>query len=408
MYNKYLGILTILISALFLNAQDFSFNEFVDTWEGVSTSESNYAWNTDITIEVQPTGYYSDSSDLLMPPYYYPDTQMCEYDAYSNRLHFWYLNTVYAGQYFYSHSYFEVVNYDGYNLELHYNFWDDPEPHPDVWTISLTRSGGVPEGVLEGIVVDLDSYFPLEGILISTGEMNTETDEYGNFNMQIEQGSYDVLFSHPGYEDMIYYGVNIQPGAQVDLQVSMQHLYEPPTDLSYQIYNSTVTMEWNSPPGPGLTEYRVYRDYQFHNSTSNLYYIENELPPGTYFYYIVAVYGEIESEPSEMVQVIISGTDNSSDQITSVTVLEGNYPNPFNPQTTINFNLSESSPVELSIFNVKGEKVRSLINGTLTADNYNIIWNGRDDSNRKLAGGVYMYKLKAGVYTSTRKMIMLK
>ncbi|HPF33097.1 MAG TPA: hypothetical protein PK907_08800, partial [Candidatus Sabulitectum sp.] len=52
---------------------------------------------------------------------------------------FWYLQTVYSGMYFYQHFYYEVVEYDGTYLEMHYNFWDDPEPLPQVQTISLTR-----------------------------------------------------------------------------------------------------------------------------------------------------------------------------------------------------------------------------------------------------------------------------
>jgi len=74
-------------------------------------------------------------------PSLYPDTQMCEYDEATNRVHFWYLYLVYAGQHFYQHIYFEVVEYTGNSLELHYNFWDDDVPHPEAQTISLVRSG---------------------------------------------------------------------------------------------------------------------------------------------------------------------------------------------------------------------------------------------------------------------------
>ena len=99
-----------------------------------------------MTLVVNADGSYSDSSGLLMPPLY-PDTQMCEYEETSNRVHFWYLDLVYSGQHFYQHFFYEVVAYDGYTLEMHYNFWDDPEPHPEVQTITLTRVEGGPPAV---------------------------------------------------------------------------------------------------------------------------------------------------------------------------------------------------------------------------------------------------------------------
>ena len=139
-YMLYFTILATLFAHQAL-AQDFSFDEFVGTWEGEYTSESFGGDQFPMTLEVYANGFYTDSSGYFMPPYYYPDTQNWEFDEATNRLHFWYLNTVYAGQRFYQHFYYEVVSYTGNTLELHYNFWDDPEPHPQAGTIILARAG---------------------------------------------------------------------------------------------------------------------------------------------------------------------------------------------------------------------------------------------------------------------------
>jgi hypothetical protein len=120
--------------------QAFTFDAFVGTWEGTISSQHFGGYSEPITLDVQADGTYTDSSGRLMPTIY-PDTQQCEYDEATNRVHFWYLQTVYAGQYFYQHIYFEVVSYTGDTLELHYNFWDDPEPHPEAQTIALVRAG---------------------------------------------------------------------------------------------------------------------------------------------------------------------------------------------------------------------------------------------------------------------------
>ncbi|MFO7895715.1 MAG: C10 family peptidase [Candidatus Cloacimonadales bacterium] len=90
------------------------------------------------------------------------------------------------------------------------------------------------------------------------------------------------------------------------------------------------------------------------------------------------------------------------------TSLESNYPNPFNPTTTISYNLAEEGEVELEIFNVKGQKVKTLVSEKQAAGTHSVVWNGKDNSGSNLSSGVYFYKLRSGSYTSTRKMILLK
>jgi Secretion system C-terminal sorting domain len=86
-----------------------------------------------------------------------------------------------------------------------------------------------------------------------------------------------------------------------------------------------------------------------------------------------------------------------------------NYPNPFNPNTEISFALEETTNGELVIYDVKGKKIKTLFTGSIEADRlYNIIWNGEDENGQSVASGIYFYKIKAGKYSETRKMIMLK
>ncbi|MFO8145596.1 MAG: choice-of-anchor J domain-containing protein [Candidatus Syntrophosphaera sp.] len=91
-----------------------------------------------------------------------------------------------------------------------------------------------------------------------------------------------------------------------------------------------------------------------------------------------------------------------------VTQLKGNYPNPFNPETTIRFSLKEAAPVNIGIYNVKGQLVRTLVNAEKTSGNHSVVWNGRDDNGSSVSSGVYFYKMNAGKYSSTRKMILMK
>ncbi len=88
--------------------------------------------------------------------------------------------------------------------------------------------------------------------------------------------------------------------------------------------------------------------------------------------------------------------------------LKQNYPNPFNPVTRINFGLAQNSTVKLRIFNILGQEVRMLINGYLGAGRHDVQWDGRNDQGRLLSSGVYIYKLTAGEFSRSRKMILLK
>ncbi len=88
--------------------------------------------------------------------------------------------------------------------------------------------------------------------------------------------------------------------------------------------------------------------------------------------------------------------------------LAANYPNPFNPTTTIKYGLKSDSNVNLAIYNLKGQLVKTLVNKHQKAGYHKIVWNGKDNSGKTASSGVYFFRIKAGKFTSTKKMIMLK
>jgi len=85
-----------------------------------------------------------------------------------------------------------------------------------------------------------------------------------------------------------------------------------------------------------------------------------------------------------------------------------NYPNPFNPVTTIEFELPQESDVTLEIFNIRGQKVRNLYDCYSAPGIYSLYWNGKDDDGRQLPSGIYLYKLVTEYEVVTRKMMLLK
>ena len=88
--------------------------------------------------------------------------------------------------------------------------------------------------------------------------------------------------------------------------------------------------------------------------------------------------------------------------------LSQNFPNPFNPGTLIKYQLPEKAKVRLNIYNLLGQKVRTLVDAELEPGFKSIYWDGRDDFGRTVSAGVYIYELVAGSYVATRKMVMVK
>lgn len=99
---------------------------------------------------------------------------------------------------------------------------------------------------------------------------------------------------------------------------------------------------------------------------------------------------------------------NDHNIIPNITRLHDNYPNPFNPVTTISFDLDHTEDTQLLIYNVRGQKVKQLVNKTLESGCYSYVWNGEDDNNRPVASGVYFVRLKSGKQEISRKCLLMK
>lgn len=88
--------------------------------------------------------------------------------------------------------------------------------------------------------------------------------------------------------------------------------------------------------------------------------------------------------------------------------LEQNYPNPFNPETLISFELPQREFVSLKVYNILGQEVASLVAAELSVGRHTVKWDGRDFSGRAVASGLYLYRITAGSFSQTRKMILLR
>ncbi|MCK4653273.1 MAG: T9SS type A sorting domain-containing protein [Candidatus Cloacimonetes bacterium] len=161
-------------------------------------------------------------------------------------------------------------------------------------------------------------------------------------------------------------------------------------------------------------------EFTFSDSLGNFQF---KLPAGTYDVYAERVFYEdiiqyeIEVFDGQFTQIAISMIEivdvkeNTIPHSSNIISNLRNYPNPFNPETTIEFSIKLDSKVELSIYNIKGQKVRTLHpfpNPDLSGGTRSVIWNGKDSNNKSVASGIYFYKIKVGDFQKVRKMILLR
>ena len=89
-----------------------------------------------------------------------------------------------------------------------------------------------------------------------------------------------------------------------------------------------------------------------------------------------------------------------------------NYPNPFNPNTTIQFEIpfteKQKVNVELRIYNLQGELIRTLVNEEKSPGIYRVLWNGDDQFGEKVVSGIYLYRINIGEFSAVKKMILVK
>ena len=176
-----------------------------------------------------------------------------------------------------------------------------------------------------------------------------------------------------------------------------------------------LDLSWDMPSMNDFDHFNIYfaiddDDFELIDETIGIEYIyeyEN-IPATTYKFYLTTVnQQEMESDPSEIVEFLTVEADGNIIPIS--TKLIGNYPNPFNPETTISFSVTQTSSfVNLEIFNIKGQKVKQLVNENLPAGRHIAVWNGVDDNEKQVASGVYFYRMKSGDYQKSRKMLLLK
>ena len=119
-------------------------------------------------------------------------------------------------------------------------------------------------------------------------------------------------------------------------------------------------------------------------------------------------YGAFKLEPRDDDDIDLIGVGADSNQISNNKILLYNYPNPFNPSTTIYLTAEHTENAKLFIYNIKGQTIKTLIDKNIPAEEHSVVWDGKDDNGKSVASGIYFYRLKVGDFEESRKMLLLK
>ena len=219
------------------------------------------------------------------------------------------------------------------------------------------------------------------------------------------------------------YGVtsNFQSGESEPAEITIYVLYfAPPNNLSAEFKVDNVTLQWEEPDSIASETriaFVVYRDDQplapiVRSDGFNFYDFHFEYNV-EYTYYVKAIYEcetEQESPPSNSVVIYIDDSTDNYDGtvIPTKTELHRNFPNPFNPETTIQFSVINSGNVSIQIYNLRGQKIRTLLENNMDVGVHSVVWDGTDDSGRTVGSGVYFYQMQTTDFTDTKRMLLLK
>ena len=234
-------------------------------------------------------------------------------------------------------------------------------------------------------------------------------------------------------EDVAFIYVPAPPPGPREIEVLIGRGQDPTLPVTLSHFSATMTAEnyvqltWTSQSESNLLGYNVLRSNTDELETAisicpmitatnssevqTYKYLDTELvDEGVYYYWLqnVDMDGTTGYHGPASVIFSITGDDGGSPSIPKVTKLGNSFPNPFNPNTTIRYQLENPGNVKIDIYNQRGQMVRSFERSHDAAGHYQISWDGRDSSGKALASGVYLYRMTSGSYSATKKMVLKK
>ena len=187
------------------------------------------------------------------------------------------------------------------------------------------------------------------------------------------------------------------------------------------ITSNSTTLSWFLPTAPSLVQTYSLEVSQYPDMSNPVISQDNitgfkkvisSLKGGRYYWRVQSKTSNGKFSNSSKVEAFTIGTitdvKHESNAIPVSFAVSQNYPNPFNPSTLINYSLPKSSLVTIKIYNILGQEIKTLINSEHQPGYYSIQWNGDNNYGHSVASGIYIYRVTAGQYAKSMKMMLLK
>ena len=239
--------------------------------------------------------------------------------------------------------------------------------------------------------------------------------ENNNFQLQTDSPAIDAGTNYDldgdGINDITdYFGLAPDMGAK-------EFVLNGPEGFVIYPLDTSIILTWNTVQDDNFEYYLLERstDEEFaedvvSNELVSNYYEDDSLEYDTEYFYRVSsyYYGVQQSYYSEVLSVTLQWLDVAGEQLPTVYAIHQNYPNPFNPTTQIKYDLPEDALVTISIYDLMGRSIKSLVNSNQSAGYRSIQWNANNNLGEPVSAGMYIYTIQAGDFVDTKKMILLK
>ncbi len=327
---------------------------------------------------------------------------------------------------------FDLSEYSGSEINLRWHFGTNGSNVNYGWAIDdVVVSGGQERsGIINGNVALSAPYGEVEEAEITVGNYTVCPNDDGDYTLYVPGGLYDLTATLPGFETGLYEDISIEAGEVLDEYDFELNYLCPATEFAADLDSETgeVHLSWEYNP-PTLVrdgsskestmdrelfvQFNIYKQIEsgyfvMADSTTDQEFDDVIDMSRVYRYYVTALYDVGESLPTEIVTVNGYMDGNSSSIPEFVNNLESNYPNPFNPETSIAFSIEKPGNVTLKVYNVKGQLVKTLVNDKLNSGRHVITWQGKSDNGKSVSSGIYFYRLETDKYAQTRKALLLK
>jgi len=296
------------------------------------------------------------------------------------------------------------------NIAFRWEAWDIHFPPTDFAAFSM------PDDI--GIQLTWDMPIPTASTLMGhrVFKNGVQIIDLGADELSFQDFSVIPNQSYTYYVKSFYSNPHGHSFATDTLSVLVEGIPVIPVIVSAEIVDTnSVHLQWMLPETDrGIIGFYVYRNgalIQTIDADSVFVWTDENLNWGQYSYQVASRYATVASDPSEPVLVVIDEPVNTDEQISGPLVfgISRLYPNPFRQNAYIQYCVDKDNlPIDISIYNLKGQKVRTIKQEVSKAGFYETAWNGKDESGKAVTSGVYFCRMQSSSRTETQKLLLIK